>query len=584
MNLLLDEFRVDNYHNHKIYLDPTSGIFKPIVWDLMPFMNRSLELNNDDSNLLFSKINRIPQLVERRNKMIKEIIDNIPETSILDYIDNYSNMIDYEMRHDKFKDAYDAPWILSYDDWKASLDQLKIDVHNRYSFLKERLDDVTVALNIINDNTFIFDVKGESGIIVSNILIEDDSRPLCYSLYKDMDLDGRAQESEKIVQNCSYSIDFYSEKIYPGKNDTLRYRYILKTIGNVSADEIIGVSIHNSVTGKKISPIINILDSEEQLQESSSRSSIHSWLLYKRLPKKTVLEGEVSLNDYLIIEKDDMLVIKPGTTIRFAPGASIISYGKIIAEGTKELPINFISQEKGEPWGAIVLQGEGTDGSYFKYCNFEEGSGAKYELVHYTGMLSAYNSDIKVDNCRFDSNRVEDDTYNSKYSNSTITNSEFTNTLSDAIDFDISTGIIENTKFYDIGGDAIDIMASTPLIKNNFIENAEDKGISIGEQSNPIILNNTIISSNTGMAIKDLSNPLIINNTLRNNEVGIAAYEKNWRYGSGGRGYLINNDICMNTRPILLQNLSLINIEHNGRKLECTIDECDIDCGTDSIH
>ena len=54
------------------------------------------------------------------------------------------------------------------------------------------------------------------------------------------------------------------------------------------------------------------------------------------------------------------------------------------------------------------------------------------------------------------------------------------------------------------------------------------------------------LGGNISIAIKDSSNPIIENNTMKGNSVVIAAYLKNWRYGGGGRGKLINNDFCNN--------------------------------------
>jgi parallel beta-helix repeat protein len=383
---------------------------------------------------------------------------------------------------------------------------------------------------------------------------------------------------EKTQEGCTDdAFELGVDLLYPGKNDTLRYVYIVKT--DIPYNITVGaISVSNSITDNKISPHITYLDTVEELPELTSPSSLHPWEISVTKNKTVVLAGEVILQEDLILNKEDTLIILPNTTIYLAPDVSIISYGKVLAEGTSKLPISFLPLNNEQPWGAIALQGDGANGSLFSYCVIEGGSGAEYELVHYTGMLSAYNTEITVDHCILRNNKDYDDAFNAKYSNVKIINSKFSNIFSDAIDLDISEGSIEENTFVDINGDAIDLMTSTPLVKNNDIRNASDKGISVGEMSNPLIINNTIAVSNTAIAIKDRSDPLIINNTLISNTIGVAVYEKNWQYGGGGLGMIEGTTLCQNAQPILIQNSSLIRIKQNGSIIECTESECALLC------
>jgi parallel beta-helix repeat protein len=123
-------------------------------------------------------------------------------------------------------------------------------------------------------------------------------------------------------------------------------------------------------------------------------------------------------------------------------------------------------------------------------------------------------------------------------------------------------------------------MTASPqlFIIGNTIVKAHDKGISIGEMSNAIIVNNTVISSATGIAIKDMSDPLLINNTLINNSIGLAAFEKNWKYGGGGRGVIRGTNFCQNVQPVSIQNDSLVRIEQDGKIINCSEKECPFSC------
>ena len=50
-------------------------MFEPIVWDLMPFLGNNVPLNSNQSNLLFTKINRIPAFVEKRNFFVHRMFN-----------------------------------------------------------------------------------------------------------------------------------------------------------------------------------------------------------------------------------------------------------------------------------------------------------------------------------------------------------------------------------------------------------------------------------------------------------------------------------------------------------------------------
>ncbi len=593
LTILLDEYRVDDVHNHKLYFNPTNGMFEPIVWDLMPFMNRSIPLNSDQTNALFSKINTIPQFVEKRNKFLKEFMENMPEEVLFDYIDTVSAAMEYEMKHDVFKDSYDAPWILTYNEWQESIEKLKGAIHDRYIFLQRELDNATLTINVINnrDTTLlVFDVAGQSSVNIKTIQLVTlsdtiagsqntlSSQRFCYTVFKDTNFNMLSDAGEKTQEGCTDdAFELVVDLLYPGKNDTLRYTYIVKT--DIPYNLTVGtISVSNSITDNKINPHITYLDTVEELPELTPSSSLHPWEIPVSENKTIILDDEVILTEDILLNKGDTLIIKPDTIIKLAPDVSIISYGKIIASGTSTMPISFLPLNNEQPWGAIALQGDGANGSLFSYCVIDGGSGAEHELVHYTGMLSAYNADVSIDHCVFRNNKIMDDAFNAKYSLVNITNSEFSNIFSDAIDLDISEGSIEQNTFVDINGDAIDLMTSSPLVKNNDITNAGDKGISVGEMSNPVIINNTIAASVTGIAIKDKSNPILINNTLVSNNVGVAAYEKNWQYGGGGFGMITGTNLCQNAQPIRIQNSSLIRIEQNGSIIECTESECALLC------
>ncbi len=64
---------------------------------------------------------------------------------------------------------------------------------------------------------------------------------------------------------------------------------------------------------------------------------------------------------------------------------------RLIAEGTDDLPIRFISEDPAaDPWGTVALKGKGASGSRLSHCEFVGGSGIKNDLYEYSAMFSVH--------------------------------------------------------------------------------------------------------------------------------------------------------------------------------------------------
>jgi parallel beta-helix repeat protein len=163
--------------------------------------------------------------------------------------------------------------------------------------------------------------------------------------------------------------------------------------------------------------------------------------------------------------------------------------------------------------------------------------------IHRTSLVS-------LRNCELSDNVRSDDALNAIHSNLTIEHCTFRQANSDAVDFDYSSGKIANNRFEASGNDAIDLMGSSPQIIGNHITGSGDKGISIGEGSHPFVFNNYIARSNRGIEVKDRSEPFLVHNTIIQNSIGILQSAKNWRYGSGGWGKLVNTVVAENKTDI----------------------------------
>lgn len=240
--------------------------------------------------------------------------------------------------------------------------------------------------------------------------------------------------------------------------------------------------------------------------------------------------SSINVDEDLIVDQNTHLIIKPGVTIKIAPGKSIIIKGQITAVGTTSQKIKFVGSDPENPFGAVVVANTRDRKNTFKHVIIENGSTAKIGLVSYLGALSITAADVDIEKTLFLNNQGGD-ALNAVYSRAKVDFSEFRDN-SDCIDYDFSAGTISNSTFLNCADDGIDLSHSNTLIEKNTIINTKDKGISVGEKSQPIIRFNHIENSGYGIAVKDLSTPFIKENTLLNNNVGIAGYIKKPEFGS----------------------------------------------------
>ncbi|RLF51253.1 MAG: hypothetical protein DRN11_03110 [Thermoplasmata archaeon] len=230
-------------------------------------------------------------------------------------------------------------------------------------------------------------------------------------------------------------------------------------------------------------------------------------------------EGEVNLTKDFTLDKEDVLIIKPGTIIKMDKEVCLQIYGERYAVVEKENPIIFM--KSGEiNWGKIEIRGNTT----LKYCIIKD---------CYDG-IECWES-INITNCKISSTLSAISCYGSSpiIMNNNITNS----TIGITCNPYSSPEIYNNTIYGNIIGILIE-RTSSPVIRSNIIVKNRDYGIET-RTDNFVLEDNYFLENGKGKILKKLTLRVEIKDLLGFpiNCVSVAAYdkfgEKLWKLKTG---------------------------------------------------
>ncbi len=269
--------------------------------------------------------------------------------------------------------------------------------------------------------------------------------------------------------------------------------------------------------------------------EAVSVGESFSVVLPNRIEQPQRWSGNIRISGQDTIR--DVVIIEPGTVLEMEAGASVIFENKVLARGTKEMPIIVRPAIEGqEPWGVLAIRGSGANQSQLSFCTMYGGSGWKLPLAEYSAMLSIHNvADVRVEDCHFRDSQVVDDMVHAVYATDILfRNCLFERSLFDSLDIDISNGRVESCDFVDSGNDSLDLMTSTVVVTDTKVVGSKDKAFSVGEGSHLILKNSLMDSCLLGVEVKDGSSAFIVHCDFVGNGIALNTYKKNWRYNDGG--------------------------------------------------
>jgi len=589
-----------SYHSNErlnglFYFNPCIGKFEPIVWDINQWLLEEKKFFDKAYHPLITRILLKPEYLHQRNLILWAYINN-PE--------NLKNDLQfYDENFKKIRKAYYCDRNKGYSNWGFNRDikEYRRNIIANRDKIGKDLSFSELLVNIklpatSSQNKFknkeviaMVDVKSYSfsAAMLEGIYLYLDKELIKakndFSLYCDSDNSGNFNEFDSKLGEFVYKTN--NNSLFAGKLNTLLYsdrddnlqpvpkNYRFFVVSSSPLDSKFTLSkikleSTNAVTLQNIKPRYRYINQNDFSRFNEITQTAEEFLarydFFQREKENsnalTLSRKIVNISKTVIIPRGLIIDIKPGTTIRFAAGISLISYSPLVIRGREDSPVIFSAIDPKDSWGVLAIVNTPDSLSKIEYAIFEYGNEFFLNGIYFTGALAVHNAPIKIERSLF-RYCSGDDALNVKSADAVVSQCSFLKNLSDAIDFDFANGKIEHCYFSNNRGDSIDLCASSPEMTDNFIEYSGDKGISIGEESSPEIVNNLIINCNIGIASKDKSNPSIVNNIVTNNDIGISAYKKKDIFG-GAKGNIQNTIIWGNKTQISEDELSRLSISN----------------------
>jgi hypothetical protein len=521
---LLGTDHADNYHNQRWFMEPSKGLFEPVVWDILVF--DVIKDFNQSNNYLEQRLMRDPKIREQKLQIQEELLTkSITEEYLEKHVNDLFQRLDYSMSTDRYLGNL---FPFSYKEWKNKVDEIRVGLKRRRKEL--------LGLNLKNSNTQLTSRLGGDYILSSNYegtltIINIKSKS------KSLKINNKQVPFPSLTKPLTVGADWETKDgIYETRMGQVPNTKVIKKsqVTKIKVKELLSITVLDPMNNKEITltPTISNIDLKEFAVTKNIETKAHEVITWG--------PGIIILKEDFHLKKDQSLIVKPGTNILFNKDVSFYSEGKVTLIGEKESPIIIRPFKESEPFGTFSVFGPYSKGSEFKYIQIHGGRDSRFKGIFFSGMLNCYHTACTVSDSYFGKN-YGDDALNIKSSNEgEVYNNLFFKTAFDAIDLDFTSINVYNNIIYKTGNDGVDLGTGHATVYENIIYGAGDKGVSAGERSHPIIYNNYIIGAKLGIAAKDKSEFFAFNNYFIKNETMFSAYQKKAAFG-GSHPIVFNN-------------------------------------------
>jgi len=533
--------------NHKLYFDPYKARFEPVVWNFRGWDHRRSV--NRTENPLQLRLKGIPGYLLLRNRIVLRLLDGeCAAEALRRRVEGVLEDLAPAQRADPYWDAYHVlPRMDRYhrqlvrpmDEARQTL-VLEARYHRmaqRAAFLRSELIavDLLVAVHSLPDAAGVAAVdllvSGHGGVRVTGFtpIWPDGCRPARWSLSADTDLDGTPAGDRDLGQAAGGAEAWLGLELLSGAvleprppnrrrgavrlaDQARRYRFFID--GGDCAAEGVRVRGIDLLTEEELVREGTLSDASSPPEDEVSpcRSpvapltagavSAHPWC-FPEEPVGVVRlgPGTVEVPETRIYRAGQRVEIRPGTTLRMGPGASLVFQGPVIAEGTEAAGIRV----EGTGWGGLALQGPGTAGSRLAFFRIINGGIPAWGLGVYPGTLDVHDTqDVMIRDLRISGSRGAEDALHAAYVDGLVLDGvRIDAPPSDGLDLEFCQGRVRGLTVLDAGDEAIDLMGGRITVEDAVLAGAGGAVISVGEESRLKLRTALLSGGKHGLLVKN---------------------------------------------------------------------------------
>jgi hypothetical protein len=416
---IVGSMHIDATHNHKWYLDPSSGVLSPIVWDPLAYLWGDRPGIDLDHNLLFRKLLTSPTFRLRKNEILWNAINGpLHERVIQPYLKGTSDSLRRDIYDNPFKIKATRTQIHfnTNEDWEAGVRNIINVVKSRNDKIRRLLSSFQGSAAYSNtDSTLSIEVASHSGVKLSSATfsLETPARP-----EKNMPLNVKIRPLSGA--GATGAEIFLKVKVSPEDNRTIEIplgdilqsaRFLKPENGRLgAAPSISRYLIESSLplgSLKAVKGTNPVTDKEVTIPVSPAvlNSDAPNGILQTPNVKNVELSGTVELNQDLIVNPGERLIMQAGTVIKLEDHVSIIARGaEVLIRGTNERPVIIQRKNPKVPWGVLGISRSPL--TEIAHVQINGGSFSTVSGTYFPAALSIHHSTIKLEDVTIDNGEL----------------------------------------------------------------------------------------------------------------------------------------------------------------------------------
>lgn len=515
-----DSLHQDEYHNWRLYLDPSDGRFRPIVWDTLRVWGGTPEAALD-APLARPQLAmlRFPELNQRRYAILyEELVKPELETGVSEtWARDYNKRTRMTMLSATSIDRMDwTPGALSWVHVSriAALREQRAVVQR----IRAHARGIAHALEAVEMSERACARQGPR--LQCNFVLQSRAALELVAVAGGgarhaLAVQPAARGPVRLRPGSGAPARFYPHFV-TAADETLPGRYHARLAGAVQSFVLEGVAPaaevrtvwRNTLSGREVElafPVGDALPAPEPGVQAAYTFAASP--VTQPPPAVRLGPGAVVLTATLSTDVGQTLDIAPGTRLRLGPGVSIIARGRVLVRGTRAAPVVFERLEPKLAWGGLAVLGRGGDDSRIEGCRIVGGSVPRRGAYAGTGMVQiAHAARVVIADCDLSGSSVGDDAlFMSQTADFHLRDTTITAAERDCVDLEFATGRIERLTAAGCGNDALDVADSIVAVHGADLGPARDKAVTVGERSALWLAGVALREADVGLLVKDVA-------------------------------------------------------------------------------